>query len=293
MTHTFAMTEKQILKLLPQAKEEIMRRLTPFAERVPARWVEGYADAMNVYIDEVEKTRRELTPLLDEAAHKISSLGGSGWQDDNRMVQFWLGFTHVVQTLRHNTEKGPAVVYVSPDNRLLGYAASNFLLAEMQPSAKLLTKVVGSDNRRLYNICAEPAAIAGAIGHEKIGTNSLLRKGVHWAKKHLSDNIEDVPNSEFIPLKRVPERRGDFLRRVSGLAQKDGRFNNAVLVTTTDPCGSCTRLLMDIGVSEVITDAQSHFMPMSLKRREEMAKAATRLDAHGVRHRHVHYQLNI
>lgn len=286
-------TEQLILKLLPQAKEEIVRRLAPFAERVPSRETEGYAQALNVYIDEVEKARRDMAPMMDDIAQKISSLGGAGWQNDNRMVQFWLGFTHVVQTLRHNTEKGPAVVYVSHDNKLLGYAAANFLLSEMEPSIKLRNKVVGADNRRLYNICAEPAAVAGVIGHEKIGTNSLLRKGAHWSKRHLRDIADGVPNSEFIPLKRVPERRADFLSRVSALAKKDGRYDCAVLVTTTDPCGSCTRLLIDIGITEVITDAQSHFMPMSYKRREEMAKSATRLDANGVRHRHVHYQLNI
>ena len=284
--------EGEILQLLAQTKEEILRRLAPFAERVPTRELDMYPDRLNAYIDEVEKLRADVAPVLETIGQKISSLASTGWQHDNRVVQFWLAFTHVVQTLRHNPEKGPAALYVSADNQLLGYSAANFLLAEMQPSPKLRHKLQKIDGRTAYNICAEPAAASHAIGHQHIGTNTLLLKGKKWRKEHWHYQ-RPPPNGDYIPLRRVPERRQEFLQRVAKLGKKDGRFDNSVLVTTADPCGSCTKVLIDIGVTQVISDAQSYFMPMGAKRRNEMLKSAERLDRNGVKHSHLHYQLNI
>ncbi|MBY0427830.1 MAG: hypothetical protein K2Q32_01270, partial [Alphaproteobacteria bacterium] len=71
------------------------------------------------------------------------------------------------------------------------------------------------------------------------------------------------------------------------------KFDESILVTTADPCGSCTRVLIELGVGEVITDAQRFSFPMKDNRLAEMAKSAQRLDENGVKHRHVLYHFNI
>jgi cytidine deaminase len=199
-----------------------------------------------------------------------------------------MAFAHVVQALRHNPEKGPGVVYVSDNNDLISYAAANFWLDEMKPSEKLQRKhLTYPDGRSALNICAEPAAIAKVVGHEALGTARVLRS------TRSKDDGHALSNSDFIPASRMPERRTRFLEKVSQKGRKSGAFENATLVTTADPCGSCTQAVVDVGIALVISDAETHHHPMSPKRMDEMKNAERTLSNSGVAHRHVHYVNNL
>jgi hypothetical protein len=198
-------TLNDILKLLAQTKEEITRRLAPARENVPHRDVRGdvslgeadYANAMITYIKEVEATRQAFDPALTHIAGKISTLGGKGWKKNDDIVQAWLALAHVVQELRHNPEKGPAAVYVSNDNKLIAFAASNFWLDEMQPSEKLQRKHLTYDKgRTALNICAEPAAIAKVVGHDKLRSYLALRS-FSSIKKHKGKPLSGLSHQGF------------------------------------------------------------------------------------------------
>jgi deoxycytidylate deaminase len=96
-----------------------------------------------------------------------------------------------------------------------------------------------------------------------------------------------------VPVEKVPERRRDFLRRLSYYGEQSGLFKNSTLITTADPCRSCAQGVIDVGVLTVITDADTHRHPMGPKRRTQMEQAEANLHEHGVKHLHVAYRHNL
>ncbi|MDX1921545.1 MAG: hypothetical protein SFW65_00260 [Alphaproteobacteria bacterium] len=304
MTRTEQINE--ILTLLADAKEEITRRLAPHAEAVPnikmpdkaedpqpdEATLTLYGTTMMAYIGEVEVVREAMDPTLTAIAGKISALGGKGWDKDDDIVQAWMALAHVVQTLRHNPAKGPGALYVNPDNQMISYAAANFWLKEMQPSEKLQRKhLTYTKGRAAFNICAEPAAIAKAVGHAELATHFTLRSKAS-IKKRAHAGRDELRNKDFISPHKMAQRRIRFLDRVSRKAANSKLFHESILITTADPCYSCTQAVIDVGVAVVISD-KLHRHEMKPKRLTEMEQAHRTLHAHGVKHRHIVYRHNI
>ncbi len=295
-----------ILALLAEAKEEITRRLAPYAELVPKirmpekpddaqpdeATLESYGSTMMGYISEVETVREAMSPKLTAIAKKISALGGKGWEKDDDIVQAWMALAHVVQSMRHNPAKGPGVVYVNPDNKLIGFAAANFWMDEMEPSDKLQRKhLTYTQGRAAFNICAEPAAIAKAVGHDVLKTHLVLRSK-DSIKKRAHLRREELRNKDFISPHKMAQRRLKFLDRIAKQGRLSGLFKDSILITTADPCYSCTEGVIQVGVARVISD-KLHRHEMKPKRLAEMEEAHRTLHKQGIAHQHIVYRHNI
>ncbi|NDE91704.1 MAG: hypothetical protein EB059_11345 [Alphaproteobacteria bacterium] len=139
------------------------------------------------------------------------------------------------------------------------------------------------------NICAEAAAMIGADGHSKPVVYSIL----HTRKKDRNGRVKKPVSFTHVAFEKVPMRRKSYLARIARHKEVRELFAASTLITTADPCTSCTHMILAAGVVEVISDSQSHAHPVSPARKLEMAEAKRVLGTGNIRHRHVHYTLAI
>lgn len=253
-----------ILRDMARVKHEITAQLKPHAEVVPDRDDRDYAAQQLAYIHNVNALRLKMRPRLFKLAEKISALHGADWRGQDHVVQMWLEYAHLVQALRHNPAKGPAAIYISPDNKLIAYSAANYWLMQMHPKETLAMRYLNMDSRGESNICAERAALADVIGHNKLATAGVLRH-----KKSADKRFKT---------KKIPKRMRAFSERIIALAKTITDFQGSTLVTTAEPCGLCAPAVIAAGVKHIISDAQSHAHPLSEKRHAAIigAREATR-----------------
>lgn len=241
-----------ILRDISRVKHEITSHLKPHAEAVPDRDDNEYAARQLAYIHTVNALRQKMRPRLLRLAEKISALHGMDWRGQDHVVQMWLEYAHLVQALRHNPVKGPAALYISPDNKLIAFGAANYWLMQMQPKETLALRYLDMDSRGESNICAERAALADVIGHNKLETAGVLRH-----KKSASKRFKT---------KKIPKRMRAYSERIIALSKTISDFQGSTLITTAEPCGLCAPAIVAAGVKHIVSDAQSHAHPLSEKR---------------------------
>lgn len=263
--------KQTILRELLAVREEITRRVENLKQHVPKnREHPDYGAAIVAYIQNIEKLRDRYAPQFQDIAADISALAGKGWQEDKKICQIWLEFAHTVELLRHNPKKGPASVYVSDDNRLIAYSAANFWLKQMRPTHKFKVKWVKLETRRHANICAERACVAHVIGHDSLGTRSILHRKRKKQEKRKHRN-------RMIKIRNLNASMAIYTRRMTALAATSTAFANSTLITTADPCGYCAPIVIAAGVTSMITNKDHHDHGLSDHRIEDIHEARSLL----------------
>jgi deoxycytidylate deaminase len=258
------MTYKATKQQLDALNSEICARVDSARAHVPDVSYNGkagrreYCISLQRYIRLMDTLEREYRLNLVEIAESITAIRpGTGWQKKNGVVRLWMDFAKTVEQFRHNPVKGAGAVYVSPDNRMLGFGAASYARG-----MRLRAGELEPGRRTKFTICGERLAVKAHFG-ECMPRSEELGKFGRSIKREKKRAMRVALLEE-----RLKARM---------LASKD--FHGAVLFTTAAPCMPCAELIMAGKIARIHHLDHSH-QPMT--RVASMEAAGAHMRASGI-----------